>query len=646
MPLVSHFTWGRLNTLKIKALIFLSASTLLTFLLSGCGGSAGNATVTPSHPANPVTRTYTISTQAGEGTSFSTANATVETSKSATFSVSLSAGYKNLRVVGCNVDVTKTEPGTYSITTPAALADCTLLATATKATSTDQNTITFNAKEGVAFSHPPSTLVRKGTYIQVDVVLKPGYKNLHVTGCGIDFSWPNSSTYGFAFHPQADCTLTGEASVLPVGEGPYNFHGVGQSSTASIANSNASFEVEARVSGQFSQLLAHVYDSWLDGATKINAIRKIPMTNRGDGLYTATITIPETAKLYKYAGQQGSLSVGIHAINSTGQEIHPGANSVKGNMIAHSVIDPKLGAPEMTSCGPHASRNAHIVNVVAEFSNVEALHEALRSCVDTSMIDFIMRFPVGAYSQHQWSHAGITQNETEGIGMRIFSNTPMDFPRLRAYQTIGMHMLDCGSVVCLHEVMHTWGFYLKKEGIDLTGGSYEHLGTSNMDGFLGSPPYLHINADGSATIDDSARPRLGRYDPLEQYLAGWRDANEVPPRYFAINQTQTIRQGTVIPKSELQLASPEWIASQFGPRKTTNGTPFQKDFNMVMVILSNKPLTKAEVAHFSLISQHFEGTSAPENIMAPNKVEMLTPPSFAYATEGRARIRTRVIPKP
>lgn len=596
----------------------------------------------------PTMTVVSVSTQTSEGVSFSSLLQSVETNMSALFSVQLASGYKDLHVTGCGLDFNASDAGTYTLTTPSITAACTLIATATKNAVSKSYNVKLAASEGMLFLSGTNATVNPGGILITNVALKTGFKDIHVTGCGVNFFIPGPSERSEVITTptiDADCTLTGSATRIVSADGPYMLYGIGQSSSADFLNINDSFTLEARVSGKFAKLVATIYDGRLDGISDPGKPREVVMSSQGDGLYTAKITLPPITKLYLYSGQEGAIAIFVRALDEAGNEIYRGDGSVGGNILSHVVVDSNTPAPTMSMCAPNASRNANIINVIGDFLDEASMLTALRSCVDTSQLDFIMRFPIGHAGQYVGSsYASPMHSDIEGIGTKFSSPFRDGFPRLLSFQTIGVSAnYDTGTL--LHEVMHTWGFYLKKDGLDLTGGNGAHFGPSNVNGMLGQGSYLRLDADGGATVDDSARPRNYRYDPLEQYLAGWRDASEVPPRYFAVNKPQMISQGTKIPQSDLVLASPDWIAAQFGAHKTHNGSPFQKDFNMAMVVVSSAPLTQAEIAHFSFISRYFEGTSGPESILPTNRFEMNTSASFFYATEGRASIKTRVVPK-
>lgn len=629
-----------------RSLVF---SLLLTLAACGGGGGGGSTTTTPPNTGGgttPTPTTYTVSTQPATGTSFSINSQVIEANKTATFNVILAAGYKDLHATGCGIDFSKAEAGSYPVTTVGITAACTITATATKIATPSSYTVTLSAAEGALFYAGASLVVNPGASFITNVELKSGYKDLRVTGCGVDLSSQNAgSSQIISPAINADCTLSATTTRITSTDGPYTLYGIGQPTASDFLGSTNSFDVEVRASGKFDSLRAVVYDGIIDGVTEF-AARETLMVSKGNGVYTARITLPVLTKLYKYSGQMGSQQVYIRAYDAAGVEIARAPGSIESAVITHTIVNPAVQASPLTQCAPNASRNGNIVNFIGNKGDEAGLLAALRECVDTSQLDFVMQFVIGNPMQYVGGYESSVSNDVEGLMVPIKSSGITGFPRLRSFQTIGPGLMDCGADSCLHEVMHTWGLFYKKDGVDLTGGTGIHIGPSNVDGMLGAASYLRIEADGSATVDNSARPKTGRYDPLEQYLAGWRDASEVPPRYFALNKSYFLDQGTKIPKSDLTLVSPAWLASQFGAHKTVNGTPFQKDFNMVMVVISSAPLAPAEVAHFSIISRHFESTNGPETILAPNRFTMSTNASFYYATEGRATIKTRVVPKP
>lgn len=128
---------------SFAALVF---SLILSVGLAGCGGGGGssstpgNGGTTPTVPTTPTT--YTVSTTAADGVSFSPSSASVESGKTASFTVTLAAGYKNLKVSGCGVSLSVPDPGTQSFTTNAIQANCTISSTADKVIAATKSLIT------------------------------------------------------------------------------------------------------------------------------------------------------------------------------------------------------------------------------------------------------------------------------------------------------------------------------------------------------------------------------------------------------------------------------------------------------------------------------------------------------------------------
>lgn len=117
-----------------RALVQAGAALVLATGLVACGGGGGGSGSpddSAAPPPPPASR-YRVSASAGPGTSVSPASITVDAGASATLSVTLASGFRDLTVSGCGgTVVNRATPGMVSYRTGAIAADCTVTASAT-----------------------------------------------------------------------------------------------------------------------------------------------------------------------------------------------------------------------------------------------------------------------------------------------------------------------------------------------------------------------------------------------------------------------------------------------------------------------------------------------------------------------------------
>jgi hypothetical protein len=282
---------------------------------------------------------------------------------------------------------------------------------------------TTRASEGVIFTPDRQDIAPGGT-ADFQVRLLPGYTNLQVAGCGVILNdWAVPYEHKLLTPPLAsNCVMTGSATKVSLTEGPYVLYGIGQSAAATFAGATDSIVVEARASGSFNRLLAEIADGRLDGVSSVVKSRSVQLLDdgispdrmAGDGLWTGRISIPLVAALPEYGGREGRLPIFVRAYDRLGIEIVSSAGfggRTENPVISHVVVDMSVPSPTLTQCAANAWRGDGFVNVVASRYSINAMRDALRSCVDTSQVDFIMRFPIGDADQWDWAYANPIRND-------------------------------------------------------------------------------------------------------------------------------------------------------------------------------------------------------------------------------------------
>ena len=169
----------------------------------------------------------------------------------------------------------------------------------------------------------------------------------------------------------------------------------------------------------------------------------------------------------------------------------------------------------------------------------------------------------------------------------------------------------------LHEIFHLWGNYLIK---DLDYPNFPTLGPhwgvtgGNVRGQLGG--FVQSSLNRTAVMDEwvvsSFLPQTvggnsGPYNELELYLMGFIPLDQVTP-FDSFKGISNLRRGQ---RNDIAFVStsktrytPEKIRSEFGVR-TPLPNEAQKDFKMLVVVLTPKPLTEKQWENIDKQSELF-----------------------------------------
>lgn len=189
-----------MTTLSLLRYFSRVASLGLMVCLAACGGGGGGNN--PSAPPTP--KTYTVTASVGAGTTVTPLTQQVQSGQTATLTVGLLPGYRDLVVTGGGGTLNGTTYTTGPIT-----ADTTIT-TSASAISTSY-TVTVNVGAGTTAT-PLTQQVQLGQTASLTVGLLPGYGTLLVTGGGGTL---NGTTYTTG-PITADTTITTSATLISV----------------------------------------------------------------------------------------------------------------------------------------------------------------------------------------------------------------------------------------------------------------------------------------------------------------------------------------------------------------------------------------------------------------------------------------------
>jgi hypothetical protein len=259
--------------------------------------------------------------------------------------------------------------------------------------------------------------------------------------------------------------------------------------------------------------------------------------------------------------------------------------------------------------------------------------------------DYLIMFSVLRTNQGTSTYLAI-RNDVSGLGNSgfgtIFDISTNFIPANKNLGTLdGIAFINDGGASVYgalhHELMHRWGVHF---GSDLGfpfGGHWNGVINSstyykgNLLGVLGGAVVTE-NPDNTITITGS--PTI-KYSAIELYLMGLIPASEVPDYNFYLYEPTS---KNIIEKFTLTIDD---IITEFGPR-IPNSVDSQKDYKAAFIVISppGEPLTQAEFALMSIAAQHFESKSPGSGAINFTT----TPASFAWATDFRATMVTRLIP--
>jgi hypothetical protein len=235
------------------------------------------------------------------------------------------------------------------------------------------------------------------------------------------------------------------------------------------------------------------------------------------------------------------------------------------------------------------------------------------------------------------------RNDVQNIGRGIF-DASSQYGSGGALQGV-MVINFASNGPTLHELMHRWGApNLTALGFNQCSGDTAHWGVAGLgEGQLGGfdPTTLVDNGGGSYTVSSFGTFANGGdsvdYAKLELYLAGLLDASAVPditiPTSVSCGSISFGPGTTSFTATGLTTVTIAQIQSALGGARIPSVATSQKSFSTAAVVISQYPLSAAELAFYNEWSK---------NLAAPTGAGSLK--SFAQATGGAATMSTTIVP--
>ncbi len=259
---------------------------VLLVMLSSCGGSSGGNA--GGNDGNQAVVSYDISTSAGQGGAISPVGATVESGKTAAFSILAQTGYSIDTVSGCGGALSGIIYTTGPIT-----ADCTVTA------SFAINSYTVNATAGAGGAISPGSVnVDFGGTASFTVTPDAGFSIAGVTGCNGMLSG-NTYTTGAV---SGNCTVSASFVETPPVSGVFPVNGAADAPRIGAITASFSKPMMASTIGASSFLLVDsASGAAVSGAVSYDAVANVaafvpdaPLSALG--AYTATLTTAVTGQ--------------------------------------------------------------------------------------------------------------------------------------------------------------------------------------------------------------------------------------------------------------------------------------------------------------------------------------------------------------
>lgn len=298
-------------------------------------------------------------------------------------------------------------------------------------------------------------------------------------------------------------------------------------------------------------------------------------------------------------------------------------------------VSPALAALPAFALSSGAQMTAYAANVIADTSHEgwekAAVQQFYKSFADA--YDFLFLFPDTPYGA-----AGRTiqvRNDITGLGLPLLDDSAQ-YGGPRALQAFAAIDFDSDPPL-LHEFLHRWG-----NGFHPTFDTayVSHWGYSSVNGQLGGfdGATLTKNADGSYTVGGASlapigvRSDLGKYAPLELYIAGFLPASKVPATTVFTN-VQTIGGDPAHFTGVRTDVSINDLIAKYGARNPSSDSS-QRRFRVAFVGVTKQPLTAAGMTYLSILAREFSGASACPRL------------SFPAATNGVAVVDPTIAAKP
>lgn len=649
--------------------------SVVALVLVGCGGGGGGD---EGEQTSPVTK-FTVSTQAGEGTTINPTSVIVEKGKTATFMLTLLTGRENLQVTGCG--------GTLSgnvYTIVSATEDCTIVSSSVASS----HTVNFTTAHGVVMDATMQTIVSDapviiaaGKWAEFTLVPDHGYDyNILAEGAlecvgthayerrgNRVFIRPNSScSYHFKFRGN-DANMDGTPDD---GQSEYMLHGITATPTAVFLSELKSTDivVSAYATGMLDELGLCVYAEGYSASNDGEFCRSyIALLDDGvgadkiarDSIYTGILryvedALPTADSANVSSGFDGRvLRVMSYTRAKRGGAILDPVNPTSNLGVNILLLDgTKVPVPTQYISGDGITATDHTINIVRRYMS--------RAYDYSSIARLAARYLDGGYDMYARAddllpvaeQAGgyylPLKNDVHGIGQAIFDTTPV-WGLPAALQGMVSFPNDPFGITFNHEIGHRWNTYYQNPELEIysAGG---HMPASSVPGIMGG--YLLEQRNGEYFVTHSPQPKDPRqFSDFELYTNGMMAPGEMQGTTFCLGYTiedfnRHILSGEPLPQQCLREILATDIEEVYGKRTPAyDGQVIP--LRIANIIPSERPLTDAEFAYYELRAQHFARTDYTEADDADIRDNAGVP--FAFACRGRCsldtRIRIRAVPE-
>jgi hypothetical protein len=205
------------------------------------------------------------------------------------------------------------------------------------------------------------------------------------------------------------------------------------------------------------------------------------------------------------------------------------------------------------------------------------------------------------------SHFSVKKNYT-GTGSTLFDSTSSYGS---AGQLLGINLLDVLSrgitaKIATHELMHQWSSFISTS-LGLSDSTCHYLPNSSVASLIGGFQWID-NGDTTFTVDcDQGQNGGNNIPPLDKYMMGLIDANNVPTHYvYASSGYSKCLTGDPVTQSEISTIVT--IADIIALHGLRNPGPNQakRAFNLAFVAEThNRFLNETEMTFYDILAAHY-----------------------------------------
>lgn len=669
------------------------AALAFSLLVSACGGGGGGSSPSPtSTPTTaPQPTTYAVATAAGEGTSISPASASVESGKTASFTVTLLPGYANGSFDGCGTHINLALPGTANFTTETVSANCQITGSATKAPQAFK--VSFTADGGSVRNFEGTADITAGVSVaagsSVEVLMVP---DLAHASAGFQSSGSCSATSVSStvsrITPTGDCSFSvkffkidsDHNGVADADESGLRLQWVDMQPhvirSADVTSKKATLTFTAFLTGSmamksdgslskiasvklrtnFSGVGAKVstgeeevalYDDGTNGDSKA-----------GDGIWTAKLNpsgdylapgsaYSDVMATSTYDGKAVEVHNTLAFYDASGTRLDPvNMKFVTGQGSAVIVLADTVPSSTLTKVSDNIYKSDHFAVLV---DPAYAQHDdskwagRMASRYSTGSFDFFTKWNLGRSYGMNWSWFKHARRYADGIGLNsTTSGTRVDVDESESYGLSGIcGTIDMGGIHIAgrgfnHEVNHCWSAYYDKPEMRLAYGDGHWSAASVVLGPVAVSPTLLQSGSSWKLEWPTIFPSNRVMSMLDMYNAGLASIAEVPSMAYVDEAAFDSRNhaNEIVPAQYIHQMTGADLVRIYGTRPL--GYAGVKTFRMLTLVIDSQPLTEAEAAYMELMLAHISGTSDGDT------VNNTLAPSFTKVCLGRCAFSTDI----